>query len=299
MRPKASPANGCNKVLRGAVVAAALLMAACAPRATPADPPFWSAECPGGGKAWLLGTIHSLDAPALWRKPAIDTALASADRVVVEVANLSDEAAVADVFARLSRSPGQPPLTARVRADLRDRLAALLEEAGRDAADFREVETWAAALELAKSGGGGMHAKYGIDRAVIAAAEGKPVVELEGAAGQLAIFDALPEAEQRDLLEAVVADSASLDTESGSLASAWRRGDMETIERETHRGILADPELRAALFTQRNRAWADRLLAMLAQGARPLVAVGAAHMAGEAGLPALLRARGCTVSRIR
>ena len=82
------------------------------------------------------------------------------------------------------------------------------------------------------------------------------------------------------------------------LADAWRKGDMARIAAETRTGMLADPGLRQALFTGRNAAWAEALARMLARGGQPFVAVGAAHMAGPDGLPALLMAQGYTVTRV-
>ena len=59
------------------------------------------------------------------------------------------------------------------------------------------------------------------------------------------------------------------------------------------------PELRQALFVGRNARWSDRIADAIAQGNRPFVAVGAAHMAGPDGLPAMLAARGYTVRRVQ
>lgn len=285
--------------LRVLLLGLCLIAAACAPQPQPAQPALWLVEGPHGQKGWLFGTIHALERPALWRSATIDRALAESDRVVVEIAGLADSKAMAAEFARLSHTPGLPPLSERIDPALRPTLTALLKREKLDEARFADVETWAAALTLARAGGGSVDAAYGIDKAVIAATQGKPVEELEGARGQLGLFDALPEKEQRDLLAAVVSADGHDGTESGSLAEAWRKGDMAPIERETHRGMLADPELRAALFTGRNRAWTVRIAALLVAGRRPFVAVGAAHMVGVDGLPALLSAQGYTVTRVQ
>lgn len=286
-------------LLRAVLLPLCLIAAACGPQPQPAKPALWLIEGPHGQKGWLFGTIHALERPALWRSPAIDAALAEADRVVVEIAGLSDSKAMAAEFARLSHTPGLPPLSERIDPALRPTLAALLKREKLDEARFADVETWAAALTLARAGGGSVDAAYGIDKAVMAAAKGKPIEELEGARGQLGLFDALPDKEQSDLLSAVLREDGRDGTESGSMAQAWRKGDMAPIERETHRGMLADLELRAALFTGRNRAWTQRIATLLGAGRRPFVAVGAAHMAGMDGLPALLAAQGYTVKRLQ
>lgn len=283
-----------------ALVAAPLMaLGACGPQPQPANPALWEITGPNGARGWLFGTIHSLDRPARWRSPRVAAALDAADVLVVEVADLDDRSAMAKAFADLAHSRGLPPLSRRISPQLRDELAKTLEQSKLDEDQFATLETWAAAITLAKSGAGSLDPAHGIDRALLAQAHDAQVVELEGAEAQLAIFDGLPEPEQRDLLEAVVRDAGALDTESGSLAKAWLAGDMERIGEETRRGLLADPELRAALYEQRNRRWADRIATMARAGQRPFVAVGAAHIAGDRGLPTLLAAKGFTVRRIQ
>jgi uncharacterized protein YbaP (TraB family) len=183
----------------------------------------------------------------------------------------------------------------RVAPGQRAALAAMLAERRIKDSDVRDVETWAVALTLARPAQGS-DAGNGVDRAVLAAAPGKRVVELEGATAQLSIFDRLPEAEQRDLLGAVLSDTGALDDEA-DLVDTWCKGDMARIEAETRTGLLADPELRAALFTGRNRRWVTRIAAEMRSGHRPFVAVGAAHMVGPDGLVALLQAAGYRVTR--
>ncbi|MBW8785137.1 MAG: TraB/GumN family protein [Novosphingobium sp.] len=289
-----------SKHARGVVIALLSAVAACTPAPDPARPALWEVTAPNGAHAWLFGTIHALPRPATWRSPTLDRALAQADRLVVEVADLRNDAATARTLSELAHTPGEPPLSRRLPEALRPELARLEGRAGLTDSATTDLETWAAALVLARATerDSGSDTGLGVDRALLSEA-GKPVVELEGARRQLGRFDSLPETAQRALLAAVVRDAGHEKADAARLAAAWRNGDVEAIAHETDRGILADPTLREALYTARNREWTGAIAAMLAAREQPFVAVGAAHMAGPEGLPALLAARGYKVVRVQ
>ncbi len=276
----------------------ALLAACTQPEPIPAKPALWQITGPNGEQGWLFGTIHALRQPYDWQTPQFNAALQQADRIVVEVASLDQQAAIARTFAELARTPGQPALSSRVPEAQRPALRQLLLRTGSDDAQFVDVETWAAALTLARAADPEQDTSLGVDRAIQKLAGTRPVEELEGATVQLRIFDQLPEADQRDLLSATVAE-ASTTSDPDGLAGAWARGDLARLEAETRRGLLADPELRAALLVNRNRAWTDRIAALLAARQQPLIAVGAAHLVGAEGLPALLANQGYAVTRVQ
>lgn len=289
--------RGLLALLPGLILA--LVLASCS-RPAEVQPALWLAEGPQGQKAWLFGTIHALPAPVAWRSAKVAAALEQADRLVLEVADITDDTRTAEAFAALAQSPGLPPLDQRIEPDLRDELAAELKDGGIAPAQLDPYETWAAALMLQQSdsAAGASDAANGIDRALAKGWNGS-IVEFEGAAAQLAIFDRLPEPQQRALLSAVVRDAPGRDAQTLALQTAWMRGDMDYIAQTTAEDFLNHPELLEALLTGRNRAWLVQLDAMLAQGARPFVAIGAAHLAGADGLPAMLSARGWKVTRLQ
>ncbi|WP_090200935.1 TraB/GumN family protein [Erythrobacter sp. HL-111] len=297
----------------GVLLAASLALAACsgeereAEPAPPANPLIYEiASSDGAARGWLFGTIHALPEGTRWRTAPIGRALEEAELLLVEIAGLEDRGAIERTFARLATSTGLPPLPQRIAPSLRPDLAALMDEAGIGGRDSARIETWAAALMLARTQSGGS-AAHGVDRAVIAAFEGREVRELEGAAAQLAVFDTLSEADQRDLLREVVAGAGEADdtgegvigADPARLREAWLAGDEAALVEASETGILADPGLREALLVARNRAWLDPVLAALESDARPLVAVGAAHVVGPEGLAALLEERGYRVTPLR
>lgn len=280
------------------VFLALLLLLGCA-KSEPASPALWQVEGPSGEKAWLFGTIHALPRAYAWRSPRIEAALDDADRLVVEVAALDNDAATARTFAELARSPGLAPLAARIPLEDRPRLASDMAAGGLAPDALDPLETWAAAiaLEQAAASNARIDSGRGVDRALLRSWRG-PIEEFEGARAQLSIFDRLPEAQQRALLLAVIHGEDG-GGESDVLVRAWAKGDLDTIAREVNGEFLADPQLREALLTGRNRAWTDKLDAALKGGAHHFVAVGAAHLVGPEGLPALLAARGYRVTRLQ
>lgn len=283
------------------VLAGALWLASCgAPEAVsdrewPApSPALWEVVAPDGDKAWLFGTVHALPDNVEWRTPAFEVAFAAADLLVVEIAELGDTAQSFPVFQRLAYSDGLPPLTRRVTGTDLAAVEALLERAGASESDYAGMETWAAAIVL--SGGVRLgDPANGVDRALLAS--GKQTEGLESFEQQFRVFDTLPQAEQADLLVAVAREATGSDP--AAALEHWLEGDLAALEALANAGMLGDPELRAALLDARNRAWLARIVPLIDDGRQPFVAVGAAHMLGSGGLPALLAARGFTVRRLQ
>ena len=256
------------------------------------------ADAQGEVEGWLLGTIHALPEDVDWRTPSIEQVVTEADLLLVEVAGLGQNDDVTKVFVELSQSPGLPPLTERVAPEFRDDLDAMIGELGTSRAILRSSEDWAAAIMLARLDAPG-DPKFGVDRALITQFQGRKVSGFETAREQLGIFDQLAPEDQLALLEATVEEWAASTDNREKLLRAWIAGDVQTLEAATREGIMADPEIRAALLEDRNRDWLKQLEPILDDGPRPLVAVGAAHLVGPDGLAEQLKQRGYTITRVQ
>ncbi len=146
-----------------------LLLTACKAEAPapPAKPALWEVTGPNGEQAWLFGTIHALPEAVEWHGPKLKAALAKSDRLVVEVTGLDDPSRIGKILADLAYSPGQPPLASKVDPQHRAPLQALLDKAGLSDR-FEKVETWAAALALARAASPEQYPSLGVDKAVLA-----------------------------------------------------------------------------------------------------------------------------------
>ncbi len=277
----------------------ALLLASCS-KAAEVRPALWQVEGPKGEKAWLFGTIHALPEPVVWKSAKVEAAMKGANLLVLEVASILSTSKTEAAFASMAQSPGLPPLAQRVPADLRDDLARELRSSGYRGGDIDYYETWAAMLMLQQAGSSRTKADSanGIDRALAKDWNGE-VDEFEGATAQFRIFDTLPEPLQRALLAATLRDAPELDERTKELQQAWMKGDLDFIARSVDQDFAGQPELRATLLTKRNDDWLKHLEALLSAGASPFIAVGAAHLAGKDGLPAMLAAKGYKVTRLQ
>nr|WP_305958694.1 TraB/GumN family protein [Aurantiacibacter sp. 219JJ12-13]MDP5262057.1 TraB/GumN family protein [Aurantiacibacter sp. 219JJ12-13] len=279
-------------------MAGALWLASCSASSAPEEdwpapsPALWEVTSPGGQTGWVFGTVHALPDDLEWRTSTLEDAIATSGVLVVEIADLDDPSGAA-LFADLSETPGQPPLSSRVDDDERADLLVLMEDADMEDSDFSRIESWAAAMMLSsqvRSGG----PRNGVDRALTR--EAAEVIGLETISGQLSLFDGLSNEAQADLLHGVALSHAA--NTSQQVLRAWLTGDEAQLIAHVNQSLDVSRELRRVLLTERNARWLEDIVELVERGRRPLVAVGAGHVIGEDGLVALLQARGFEVRRI-
>ena len=283
-------------------------LAACAGAAEPAAKPeparpaLWRLA-DEDTRIWLFGTIHMLPEGQAWRSPALDSALAEADELVLEVADVDDMMASARAMAKLGTSPGLPPIAERVPDAKRPALRAMIAESGYPEAVFDRLETWAAALPLLAVTFKrlGLNPELGVERQIGAPfrARGRAVTGLETIEQQFGFFDTLSEDAQRKLLLAVIEDTEETRAQFRAMLEAWSKGDLPGIARTFDDETQMSPELKEALMRRRNARWAEWLAARLDRPGSVFVAVGAGHLAGADSVQSMLNAKGLKAKRVQ
>ncbi|WP_422343641.1 TraB/GumN family protein [Parasphingorhabdus sp.] len=300
------------KALRALIATVSLVACSNTPEPPPLDtiaegkPALWKvtgSKPEQKGSAFLFGTIHILPKGVNWRTPALEEAIASSDRLVIEVLGLEDTENAARIFSRLAISPNQPEIEMRIKPSLRDDLDAVIDKSSIPEFALNRMESWAAALSLAsaQTNALGLDSSEGVEKKLVAQYEGlkKPVEGLETIEQQLGYFDTLPETQQRDMLASVVEEAADAKSSFEKLFNAWISGDTETIVDLSEGGILEDPKTREKLLVARNQDWTEQLDKKLQSPGISFVAVGAAHLVGPDAVQAMLEKRGYKIEKIQ
>ena len=297
--------------MRGLALALALSLSGALPAgatdATPPAPTLWRALRANGQEAYyLIGSVH-LATPAMLRFPrAIDDAYHRSDELVLEIdANgLRPEVAarLAERYARIA-----PPTTLRERitpatfASLARYLAARRESLSA----YLQLQPWfiAQQIESREAARAGLDAQYGVDRHFASrAARSKPVVGLETAESQIQVLAWLPRATQEALLRDALEHASDAHVGGPAVARAWARGDDRELGRIIYRSMYDSPQLTTyyeKMLIGRNESMTQRLASLARDGKLRFVVVGAGHMVGARGIPALLRDYGFRVQVVR
>ena len=265
--------------------------------------PLWSVEnAETDGRVLLLGSVHLLRAQDQPLPAAVQTAYRQAEQLVMELDPV--ELAPASAQAALQRigvtSPGGAAVEVLSPQQWR-RAEVLADAAGVDLQAVAQLEPWFAALVLYTGGlaAAGYDAELGVDQqlAAWAARDAKPVAGLETLDEQLLLFKALDTAVQREMLLKAIEELPALEADTAALVRQWRAGDVAALAQRLATDFRGYEELRDSIVIDRNRAWLPSIEAHLATPGTSLVVVGALHLVGPEGLPALLEARGYRVER--
>ncbi|MBN9589260.1 MAG: hypothetical protein BGN85_04695 [Alphaproteobacteria bacterium 64-11] len=277
----------------------AFLLALPAAADTAAHPSLWHVKGPRG-EAWLFGSVHVLPPGIDWRGPVIKDALSKADVFVFEVSQ--DPAAMARVrqlVAEKGYLPQGVSLRDLLHPGMQPKFDAAVAEAGLPPEQVNRERPWLAGLQmlLAQMGQHQFGTGDGVDPVLMEEARttGRKMRYLETVDQQFALLAPDDPALELDEFEAGLSDLADTEAMVQPLLEAWEHGDQDRLAKIVAEDMADFPAAKKALFDDRNARWVPKIEAMLKQKHRFFITVGAGHLAGPSGVPALLRKAGYQV----
>jgi uncharacterized protein YbaP (TraB family) len=261
---------------------------------------LWRIEGKSVPASHVFGTIHLADPRVTTLPPAVATELNRARSLTLEVR--LDPGAIPMLASRMIYGDGRD-LQAVAGPELVAKAAAITAGLGLPDPLLRMFKPWAVALLLSapQQDPSGV---LDIALARIAAEQGKPVHELESLEEQIEVFEGMTESDQVALLRYAVDNYERMPALIGRLIEAYLARDLAGLWRisEQSGGDGAEAKRLRAIFTRRlledrNIRMAERSEARLKEGGA-LIAVGALHLYGDAGILSLLERRGWRVTRV-
>lgn len=270
-----------------------------------AQPAMWAVR-DADSTLYMLGTVHLLRPETQWRTATLDKAIAEAEELWLELPT-TDAAAMAvemmPLVARYGLSPGKRLSDVLTREELKtlDEAAKL---AGLSASQLNMFRPWFAALTI--SNAAVMRAGYdplsGVDSKIEALflERGIKPKGLETAELQIRVFAGMtPEQELRYLRE-TMEEYGDAPIELDAMVDQWARADLPALEAMFVSEMKTEePDLYAALLTNRNASWVSQIEGILAGKGVSFMAVGAGHLIGPDSVIAMLEARGVTAERVQ
>jgi uncharacterized protein len=264
---------------------------------------LWHYQSPTAA-VFLAGSIHALKA-TLYPLPAqFDAAFERSDHLVVEVdVTALDASELRRSLEQHGRLPGDETLADVLDEGVYAELVEHLEEQGLPLAPLRHMRPSLLAAQLAmwQLRALGYAPESGVEAHFLGRAGERPVLELETLQAQLGILADQPFSLQQQLLAEALQPLAGVEQQIAGMVRAWLAGDDADLMRLFHGERPTSPEHDAfmrQLLLERNLAMADRIAQFLGSHGTYFVLVGAAHLAGEDGIPAILAARGVDGARI-
>lgn len=124
-----------------------------------------------------------------------------------------------------------------------------------------------------------------------------PIATLETVESQMALFDSIPDKAEAEIIVQLVNDIKNNDKDARLMQDTWKQQDLDKL----YKLVMQAPDLKGyqdLILFHRNAAWIPQLRQLMSKGP-VFVAVGAAHLAGDKGLIALLRQEGYQVEAVR
>ena len=265
-----------------------------------AEPAIWVVKGPHA-TVYLFGTVHALQKDHPWHSAKIDAAIKDSGTLWLEIPDIDDASAMQPLIMQLGLDPGHP-LSSKLTPDQVAKLNKAATGLPGGEAMLESMKPWLAGMmiSLAPVLQAGFDPSSGVESELKPefTSANKPVKGFETAEQQLHYFADLPDKEQLDFLKSELDDSDKAADKFKELVAAWYAGDVAKLDVLNNSDFRSKyPDLFQTLIVKRNQNFAAQIQEMLKGDGVSFVAVGAAHLVGKEGVPAMLEKMGYKVTR--
>lgn len=250
---------------------------------------------------YLFGTVHVLPKNIEWYDATIAKAFDSAGTIVTEIPmDAASEAQMAQLTQAKGMLPAGTTLRSLLNAEQTAAYTAAMGKIGVPVEAFDPVKPWLAGLTLSilPLMQQGYDPNSGVEKVLLAKAEGKEKGALETAEFQLGIFDGMTQEAQVAFMMEAATNIDEVKPMLDSMVAEWSEGDAEGLAAIMNEG-MSDPAVAEALLYKRNANWAEWIDTRLDTPGTVFVAVGAGHLAGAKSVQDYLAQKGIMVTRVK
>jgi uncharacterized protein YbaP (TraB family) len=265
-----------------------------------AEPAIWVVKGPHA-TVYLFGTIHALDKDHPWHSPKIDAAIKDSGTLWLEIPNVDDAAAMQPLLLELGMDMGHP-LSSKLTPDELAKLNKAATGLPGGEALLEPMKPWLAGMliSLAPIMQAGYDPNSGVELQLKPefTQANKPVKGFETAEQQIHYFADMSDKAQLDFLTSELDDADTAMGKFKELVAAWYAGDvvkLDALNNEDFRD--KHPDLFQLLVVKRNQNFTAQIQQLLKGDGVSFVAVGAGHLVGKEGVPAMLEKAGYKVTR--
>jgi len=265
-----------------------------------AEPAMWVVKGPHS-TVYLFGTIHALDKNHPWHSAKIDAAIQQSQSLWLEVPNVDDAASMQPLVMQLGLDMAHP-LSTRLTPDQMTKLNKAAAGLPGGPGTLEMMKPWLAGMMLSVAPV--MQAGYDPNSGVEFELKpefvkaNKPVKGFETMEQQIHYFADMSDKAQLDFLVSELDDADSAVDKFKELVAAWYSGDVAKLDALNNAEFRDKyPDLFQVLVVKRNQNFTSQIQDLLKGDGVAFVAVGAGHLVGKDGVPAMLEKQGYKVAR--
>ena len=258
--------------------------------------PVWKVTDDKGHTLFLGGSIHAMRGSEGAIPTAFGEALAKSSHLVFEAE--TETKSETEKMRKSGEYPAGDSLKNHVDPRTYDYLKRFFGLIGMPEAKMARYRPWLLTIYLWSPELRGMSSNFGVESRLTkqARAKGKKMSGLVSWREQMEVFTGLSERQSEAVLLMTFIPTTS--NAGANMMSAWRRGDVDSLWRQTRGGFAEYPSFGERLLEARNRRWMPKVESLLQGGEACFVVVGAAHLGGPEGLLNLLKQRGYQLEQL-